>query len=289
MRQCRRSWGKATGRTPVPRFLLVAVLAVTSLVGLGVQAAAAGASTLPSYTALGDSYAAGVGTNDYYASSGACQRSPIAYAPILAASKGFTLNFAACSGATTSQVLDDQLGGLNSSTTLVTVSAGGDNVGFANVLQTCAEYGWIDFWGWDPCQSAINSGEASIANGLAQSLQALYSAIAVRAPAARVDVVGYPELFDPNGNVCPFSGTLSITQDEALQMNQGANQLDSVIQSEAAAYGFHFVDPRAAFASHAVCSSDPWINGVTYPTSNSFHPTPAGYQALVGLVESAGL
>lgn len=289
MRCCRHWRGKSGVLGLVLRVAIATALTVTGLVELGLQASAAGASAVPSYSALGDSYAAGVGTNDYYESSGACQRSPIAYAPIIASSEGFGLDFAACSGATTSQVLDSQLGGLNASTALVTVSAGGDNVGFANVLQTCAEYGWIDFWGYDPCQSAINSGEASIANGLAQSLQVLYSTIAARAPGARVDVVGYPALFDPNGDVCPFGGSLFITQNEALQLNQGANQMDAVIQAEAAAYGFHFVDPRPAFASHAVCTSNPWINGVTYPTSNSFHPDAAGYQGLVGLVENAGL
>ncbi len=289
MRMYSRWRGKTTALGIASRFAIVTTLAASGMVGLGLQASTAGASTVQSYTALGDSYAAGVGTNDYYASSGTCQRSPLAYAPIIANSKGFSLNFAACSGATTSQVVGSQLAGLTASTTFVTVSAGGDNVGFANILQTCAEEGWIDFWGYDPCQAAIDSGEASIANGLAQSLQVLYSAIAAKAPAARVDVVGYPMLFDPSGTVCPFRGTLFITQNEALQMNQGANQLDSVIQSEAAAYGFHFVDPRAAFASHAVCTGNPWINGVTFPTSNSFHPDAAGYQALVNLVESAGL
>jgi len=285
----RRWGGRAVLVRLVPRLLVVTALAIAGSVSLALaEMTPAGASTTGSYAALGDSYAAGVGTNDYEASSGACDRSPLAYAPAIAASTGLDLDFAACSGATTTDVLDSQLGGLNASTALVTVSAGGDDIGFPHVLQTCAEYGWVDFWGYDPCASAIASGEASIANGLAHNLQVLYAAIKARAPDARVDVVGYPALFEPSGNVCPFTGTLFITHDEALQMNQGAEQLDSVIQSEAAAFGFHFVDPRPAFASHAVCSADPWINGVTYPTSGSFHPDAAGYQALTSLIEQSG-
>ncbi|MHB8244220.1 MAG: SGNH/GDSL hydrolase family protein [Acidimicrobiales bacterium] len=271
------------------RFAAAASIAMAAFTGLSLEATAASASTLPSYSALGDSYAAGVGTNNYYPSSGSCDRSPQAYAPIIASSKGYSLDFQACGGATTSQVINTQLGGLSSSTSLVTVSAGGNNIGFANVLQTCAEYGYINFWGYDPCQSAINSAEYNISHGLAQSLSALYSAIASRAPHAHVDVVGYPRLFDPNGDTCPFGGSLFITHNEALQMNQGANQLDAVIQNEAAAYGFTFVDPRAAFAWHSVCDSNPWINGVSYPISDSFHPDAAGYQALVGIIENAGL
>jgi len=280
--------GVSACRLAIRAVVATALVLMVCLVGIGLPASTAGASTL-SYSALGDSYASGVGTFDYYATSGTCDRSPDAYAPIIAAAKGFSLNFAACSGATTTTVIGGQLGGLNASTSLVTVSAGGNNIGFATVLETCAEYGYIDIFGWDPCQSAINTAETQIANGLAQSLDTLYAAIAARAPNAHVDVVGYPHLFDASGDVCPFGGTLGITQSEALQMNQGANALDSVIATQAAQFGFTFVDPTTAFAGHELCSSDPWINGVSVPVVNSFHPTVGGYQALVGLVESAGL
>ena len=71
--------------------------------------------------ALGDSYASGVGSRNYYSDSGSCYRSPSAYAVLDAARVGATLTFNACSGAQTADVQNNQLGGLSSTTRWVTV------------------------------------------------------------------------------------------------------------------------------------------------------------------------
>ena len=64
------------------------------------------------WVAMGDSYQAGVGTNDYYPGSGECQRSPFAYAPLLVNSGAVSkdLEFVACSGATTADLYDGRFG-----------------------------------------------------------------------------------------------------------------------------------------------------------------------------------
>src|SRR5579859_7655220 len=76
---------------------------------IGVFAGAATASAAQ-YVGLGDSYSSGVGTRVFYSESGSCKRSPEAYAPKVAAAKGYTLNFEACSGAKTTDVNSNQLG-----------------------------------------------------------------------------------------------------------------------------------------------------------------------------------
>ena len=63
----------------------------------------------------------------------ACQRSTYAYPSLIASSKGLTLNFRACSGATVADVTTTQLGALGSGTTHVTISVGGNDAGFADV------------------------------------------------------------------------------------------------------------------------------------------------------------
>src|SRR5215475_7439102 len=93
-----------------------AVLFGSVCVGLLGPAAAAAAAA--SYVALGDSYSSGVGTRVYYNDGTSCQRSPDAYAPQVAAAKGYALTFVACSGAKTSDVISNQLGPLSSTTSL---------------------------------------------------------------------------------------------------------------------------------------------------------------------------
>ena len=80
--------------------ILTAVLsALLALVAVGLVQAPAQAAA-PSYVALGDSYASGTGTRSYISDGTSCQRSTFAYPKLIAAARGYALNFKACSGAT---------------------------------------------------------------------------------------------------------------------------------------------------------------------------------------------
>ena len=72
-------------------------------------------ATAPSYVALGDSYSSGVGTRTYLNDGTSCQRSVYAFPSLIAAAKGYALNFRACSGAKVSDVTNTQLSALSSS------------------------------------------------------------------------------------------------------------------------------------------------------------------------------
>ena len=71
-------------------------------------------STLPAYAAprtlvaLGDSYGSGVGSFVYFPDGTSCYRSPFSYPSQIAAATGVSLTLAACSGATTSDLLTSQ-------------------------------------------------------------------------------------------------------------------------------------------------------------------------------------
>jgi lysophospholipase L1-like esterase len=244
----------------------VATAAVTAAV-VGGGAGAAYAST-PVYAALGDSYSSGVGTDNYTASSGSCDRSPQSYAQLWATAHGVTsFDFAACSGATTADVLSGQLGGLSAATTLVSITIGGNDVGFATVMTDC------NLSSDSACLSEIQSSEASAQNVLPAKLDSTYAAIRQHAPNATVVVLDYPHLFQTGS--C-FT-TLDNTKRTAL--NQAADLLDGVIQSAVGRAGFSFADARGRFAGHGVCGSPAWINDITWPISDSYHPKAAGYSS----------
>ncbi len=56
--------------------------------------------------------------------------------------------------------------------------------------------------------------------------------------------------------------------------------LNTVIQKTVSQQpGFSFVDVRGRFASHGVCSADPWINGPSVPPFvGPYHPNQTGYR-----------
>ncbi|WP_406263493.1 SGNH/GDSL hydrolase family protein [Actinacidiphila glaucinigra] len=237
--------------------LLTAALA---LLGSG-SAHAAG----PVYAALGDSYSAGVGAGSYDSSSGSCYRSSRAFPRLWAnahSPSGFS--FTACSGATTTDVLNNQLGPLNSSTTLVSISIGGNDAGFADVMTTCV------LNSDSTCLSRINQARDFANNQLPARLDSVYNAISTRSPSARVVVLGYPRFYKL-GTTC-----IGLSETKRRAINDAADLLDTVTAKRAADHGFAFADVRGTFTGHELCSGSAWLHSLTLPIYESYHPTASG-------------
>jgi lysophospholipase L1-like esterase len=231
--------------------------------------AAAPAQAASSYVALGDSYSSGTGTRTYINDGTSCQRSVYAYPFLLASAKALPLNFRACSGAKVVDVTNTQLSALSTSTTHVTISVGGNDAGFADVLTECAQPGWMS-----DCNGAIDDAQYIINNALPGRLSTLYASIRSKAPNARVVVVGYPRIF--MGEDCNAFTWFSPAEESRL--NATADLLNSKISAQASAKGLSFANPTSRFTGHAVCDSPEWINGLSNPISESYHPNVAGHR-----------
>jgi lysophospholipase L1-like esterase len=243
---------------------------------LGILIPAASAAALPQYVALGDSYSSGVGTREFYEEPGECDRGPNAYPPKVAAAKSYTLSFQACSGAKTTEVNEKQLGTLSATTSLVTITIGGNDAGFSNVIINCALY-------YFTCGSAISEANEFIKNKLPGLLETTYKDIRAKASTAKVVVLGYPKLFTKEGKTCNVN---FLTSGNEKKMNESAELLDSVIKARAEVAKFTFVNPTSAFESHEVCSSSEWLNGQSDPLSESYHPNVAGQAEFTSLIEA---
>jgi lysophospholipase L1-like esterase len=254
--------------------VVLALLAVVgSLIGIVVTPAAA-STTLPSspdYVALGDSYSSGLGAPPFDLDA-ACQRSSQSYPALWAAEHHpASFGFVACSGATTTDVLDNQIPALQPGTDLVTITIGGNDAGFAPVLQTCTAAASDQ-----TCITAVNIAEIFVVFALPALLGRTYAAIRNAAPHAQVIVLGYPRLFELTANCTdPLAPDLA----RRTKLNQGADLLSAVIQTVSSRFGFSFVDVRNRFAGHGVCSTDSWINGPAAPSAvGPYHPTVTGYR-----------
>ncbi|HEU4973673.1 MAG TPA: SGNH/GDSL hydrolase family protein [Baekduia sp.] len=238
---------------------------LASLVAAAVAALAlAGVASAENYVAMGDSYSAGNGANSTNLSS-SCNRNTYAYPYLLAQQRGSALTFVACSGAVTGDIVNGQAAAANSSTNLVTLTIGGNDVGFASLIVACTTLG---------CQSQIDSSNSQIDNQLPAKLDAAYNAISSHAPNARVVVLGYGRPFAHKG----CWGTTGVSLSEEDQLNSLTDHLNSVIKSRALAHGFSFADVTPYWIGHAVCTSDPFTNGLNlFSTGESYHPTRHGY------------
>ena len=240
---------------------LAAALSVPTVLAAPAQAAA------PAYVALGDSYSSGVGTRSYIDDGTSCQRSNLAYPKLVAAQKGYALTFKACSGAKIPDVTG-QLSALSTGTAYVTVSVGGNDAGFSGVLTECAKPGWAS-----NCDGRINTAQTYINNTLPGALATLYASIRSKAPNAKVVVVGYPRVF--NGEDCNAATFFSPA--EETRLNQTADLLNGKLSAAASAKGFAFANPTSRFVGHAVCDSPEWLNGLSNPISDSYHPNKTGH------------
>lgn len=266
----------------------VATLAMTLSLSTPAQAA-----PFNEYVALGDSYAAGVGAGAYV--DIACGRSANAYSELADDLRTVRdVTNVACGGKTTQDVVSEQLGVLDRQTDLVTITAGGNNLGFGNIVGSCGALALgavpdalIPTYS-QACDLAKAYAEVQLSGPLYKDLVSMIRSVHAAAPNAKIVVTGYPYLFDP---IDP--GRTDALAEFIYQATDLANSLNATIEAAAGAAGaggrvdVDYVDVRAAFAGHGVLAQTPWIN-LGGPVEESFHPNAVGYQAYFGALSATG-
>lgn len=257
------------------RVLAAALLSTSGLLAVAAgttDPASAGPPAPVVYDALGDSYASGYGVGPY----SACGRSAAAYALHVDGRKHIALDdFVACAGATTASLVSGgQLNALDAQTRLVTLSIGGNDIGWSNAVRACL--GGTDA----QCTGSIAFVRNVVQTQLPALLAGVYAQVAADAPHATVLVVGYPRLFSPE-----FGAYLGASTTEQQALNDGADLVNSVIAAAASAAGFDFVDVTHRFDGHGVNADDPWITSPFDPAA--LHPNAEGWDALAAAVTAA--
>jgi lysophospholipase L1-like esterase len=232
-----------------------------AIFGTGIPAQAASAVH---YVALGDSYSAGVGAGS---TSGSCDQSPNAFPALWAkANSPASFTFAACSGATTTDVINSQLSSLSSSTTLVSIVIGGNNVGFSSIMETCVLHST------GSCKSAVSAGEKYANDTLPGQLKTTLTDIRSHAPNAKIVVLDYPDFYDLSTLLC-----IGLSGADHQALDNGINDLDAVLKTAAADNDDAFADVRTQFTGHELCDGAGWLNSVdVLDIDSSYHPTATG-------------
>jgi hypothetical protein len=123
------------------------------------------------------------------------------------------------------------------------------------------------------CQSAVTAAEKYTSNTLPGLLDKTLSAIHSHAPSAEVVVLGYPVFYDLTAKIC-----IGLSGADHQALDAGINNLDGVLKAAAARNGAVFADVRSTFTGHQLCSGSAWLNAVTLPIDNSYHPNASGQQ-----------
>ncbi|MFF4355117.1 SGNH/GDSL hydrolase family protein [Streptomyces sp. NPDC001530] len=226
-------------------------------------AGTAAASTAPEsrhkvdYVALGDSYAfAPLMPTQVDAT---CLRSDQNYPSLVARSRSATLTDVSCAGATTDDMTAPQTDGvlaqfdaLDRGTDLVTVTIGGNDIGFSTVLGTCAHLTSGDPAG-APCRShyagtgadQVTDAIARTAPKVAQVLRGIHR----RAPHARVVVVGYPDLFPEDAVGCT-SSKVPLAAGDFAWLRDKEKDLNAMLARQARHGGTEYVNTYTPTLGH---------------------------------------
>jgi lysophospholipase L1-like esterase len=248
--------------------------------------------------ALGDSYTAGALLPvALTARPLGCLRSTKAYPVLVAAALSASLTDAACSSAgvkdmTAAQQTNvgtnpPQLASVTSHDSLVLLTLGGDDLGFSNVLDECMELSFTDPWG-SPCEAHYTSGGtdqlAAEVKAEAPRMAAVLTAIAARAPQARIALVGYPDVFPLSGGCWP---AVPITNGDVSYLRGIELQLNAMLAADAKAAHATFVDTFDPTIGHDVCQPEKIrdVEGLL-PAAwvLPFHPNARGQRAIAAAV-----
>lgn len=248
------------------------------------------------YVALGSSMAAGPGiTPRAHGAPLPAGRSARNYPHLVASALGLNLVDVTYSGATTAHVLRDrqfgtppQVDALDGSETLVTVTIGGNDVGYVPLLiLACLPWPaqWVPLLGRRIRTLRDRSARERALDDVAASLREVGKTVRARAPHARVLFVDYLTVLPPAGRkAAPLSNA------DADLGRHIATRLERLTADATDATGCDVIKAGESSRQHHAWSADPWTTrfGLPWPTRPApLHPNAAGMRAVADLVTAA--
>ncbi|WP_375195558.1 SGNH/GDSL hydrolase family protein, partial [Sphingobium sp.] len=239
------------------------------------------------YVAMGSSFAAGPGiTQTADTPPTRCARSWDNYAHQLARKRGFRLTDVSCSGAKALHLLEKwselppQLDALTQDTSLVTVTVGGNDVGYIGGLigASCRAIGGSS------CLPVVDPGEQDWQQ-LEARMRAMLAEMRRRAPQARIIVNDYPAVLPDEGQ-CRAS---PLPPQQADRSRAIAARLARLTAQIAGQSGVELLQASRITHGHDICARDPWMNGFAGSANSTgfvpYHPNLAGMTAVANALD----
>jgi len=248
------------------------------------------------YVALGSSFTAGPGLGDRVVGSPRLAgRSTHNYPHVLAGRLGLTLKDVSFSGATVAQISGrtrgatstPQAGAVTAATRLVTMTAGGNDLGYIGYLIPSSA-------GW-PLRTLLG-GKRKLATledpaviagkvaALQTDLASLFDRIRAAAPGATIVVTDYLTIVPDEISV----PTPPLSARAAAQGRAFGALVHSTLGDAARSAGVLFAEVSGPSATHHAWSSDPWIEGFVMRGGDAaaYHPRREGMIAVADAIQS---
>jgi hypothetical protein len=265
------------------------VLAIAPVASAQPAPPAAGAK----YVAMGSSFAAGPGIAPSADNPpNRCARSEGNYAHQLARRHGLALVDVSCSGSTTAHLLGPwnelapQLDAVDADTALVTMTTGGNDLGYLVGLSAMSCRNVAAQTGKAPSCGALPPlpGDETYA-GLETRLRQVIAEVHRRAPGARLVIVDYVTILPPAG-VC---AAVPLSEAQADSSRAIARRLDDITVRVARQTGTELIAASKITEGHDACAKDAWLNGYPSPgvpvERTFYHPRLAATTAIANALD----
>lgn len=274
---------------------LASFLVATALLGGCVSAPQTSAlASGDRYVAMGSSFAAGPGIPEYYEEPvRPCARSNNNYAHQVAKRHGLALEDVSCSGATTLHLtgprdaIPPQIEAVDADTRLVTVTIGGNDLGYMTTLFAASCFGLA-------AQTQASTAECGAVPAaltepayadLAARMDGIAKEVHRRAPGARLVFVDYLTVLPASGGCA--AAPLSASEADAAR--EIARRLAAITAKAARDNGADLIEASRLSENHSVCSAEPWMNGYPRPDApiagTGYHPNAAGMTAIADALD----
>ena len=267
-------------RHPLAALLLIASAACAPLPKAASVPLPAGAR----YVALGSSFASGPLLGPLKPGSPArCARTVANYPALLAQRLGLTLVDVSCGGATTLHILGPwnelpaQIESVTADTRLVTLSIGGNDLGYVSGLIAASCRAGAPYRP-GPCAPKAAPAEQDFAK-LESNMREIARQVAARAPHARLVLVQNVMLVAQG----PCAAVTIDPADAAASRSIGL-RIAAITAKVASESRVALLSSDVMSRQHTACADEPWSNGMSpgYDGSQGapWHPTAAGMQAV---------
>ncbi len=178
----------------------------------------------------------------------------------------------------------------------VTITGGGNDVGFAKIITKCADPA-------DTCTDATSPLKISKLGGTIRAqydtLTQLYKTIHNKSPKTKIYAVGYPQFVSGRDVTCAANVGLDTT--ERRLVREGTIMMNDVIEAAANAAGVKYVDIESSLGDAVLCgeAKTEYVNGITFNSTwgqlgnrdffsnESFHPDSMGHYVMARAIQAA--
>jgi lysophospholipase L1-like esterase len=251
------------------------------------------------YVALGDSYTAGPLIPLQIEPFG-CLKSNNNYAHIAQRSLAFAeFRDPSCSGAETEDMTQaqnvtpgpnpPQFDSLQADTELVTITIGGNDIGFSSIAQDCFTFQRTG----SPCRDQfVQNGRDELSERIqatAPLVAAVFDGIRARSPQARVFVLTYAAIF-PEGDTSLCWPQMPVADGDIAYLRDKQKELNAMLADQAALHGAGVIDWYQASIGHDACQPPGirWVEpAIPASAAAPVHPNLLGMLGAAELVEAA--